>query len=189
VIGVDGLGLIAYSAYLSNNLKVAHCNDVLCSSAGINTVSTGSQPSLAIGADGLGLISHLDQNSSPHHLAVTHCSDIACTTGATFAVDTSSNDVGYGSSITISPDGYGIVSYQDLLNSQLKVARCMSLLCSNSSINRVDSNGGALSASSVSSITIGVDGFGIIAYVNTSSQSFNVDHLSNNWGVPWYRAR
>jgi hypothetical protein len=39
-IGTDGLGLIAYSDDSNVNLKVAHCNNVACSSAATVTLDS-----------------------------------------------------------------------------------------------------------------------------------------------------
>src|SRR5262245_24386341 len=62
-IGADGLPLISYYANApAFDLKVAHCNDMACSSASAATLDSvgdvGQYTSVAIGADGLGLISY-----------------------------------------------------------------------------------------------------------------------------------
>ena len=58
-LGVDGLGLISYYDLTNNALKVAHCNDTLCSSAATYTLDSdgdvGWYTSITIGMDGLGL--------------------------------------------------------------------------------------------------------------------------------------
>jgi hypothetical protein len=82
-IGADGLPVISYYAGSNNDLKVAHCDDVACTSATLNTVdstgSVGSHTSIVIGADGLPVISYYD--GSNNDLKVAHCDDVACTSG------------------------------------------------------------------------------------------------------------
>lgn len=81
-IGVDGLGLISYVDESNNELKVAHCKDLVCTIAVINTVDRsdganafGYGTSLAIGADGLGLLSYSDAINDDlrvAHLPITY---------------------------------------------------------------------------------------------------------------------
>ena len=62
------------------DLKVAHCSNVNCSSAVITVIDTtagsGDATNITIGADGLGLISHYRNNGDD--LAVVHCANIFC---------------------------------------------------------------------------------------------------------------
>jgi len=82
-IGADGLGLISYFNAASNKLKVAHCSDLVCSSAtaygltGAGSITDEeSATSIALGVDGLGIISFY-RNSSDD-LVVVHCSNPFC---------------------------------------------------------------------------------------------------------------
>jgi hypothetical protein len=64
-IGADGLGLISYYDVGNQDLKVAHCANIDCSNADeINALDTandvGQYSSITVGADGLGLVSYLD---------------------------------------------------------------------------------------------------------------------------------
>lgn len=63
VTGADGFGLVSYAVGKgSSALKVAHCNDALCTGAVTTTLdsadSVGRYSSIMIGSDGLGLISY-----------------------------------------------------------------------------------------------------------------------------------
>jgi hypothetical protein len=83
-IGVDGLGLISYNDFVDGKLKVAHCDDAVCSSATVSNLDsvglTGvgfvrSNTSVAVGADGLGLIAYSDFAAG---LKVAHCTNSLC---------------------------------------------------------------------------------------------------------------
>jgi hypothetical protein len=123
-IGADGLGLISYYDNTNDDLKVAHCINTACSSAITATLDStagtvGIYTSIAIGADGLGLISYSDATNG--HLKVAHCSNTLCTSATTATLD-GSYIVGYDTSIAIGADGLGLISYYDNWNGDLKVA-------------------------------------------------------------------
>jgi len=79
-IGADGLGLISYRDDSNQDLKVAHCSDVQCTSATFTALDTagdvGLRTSITIGADGLGLISYF--LNTDFDLKVAHCSNVFC---------------------------------------------------------------------------------------------------------------
>ena len=89
----------------------------------VNTVDStglvGEWTSIAIGTDGLGLISYFDRPNLD--LKVAHCTNTACTTAATATVDNGGN-VGQFTSVAIGTDGLGLISYYDATNGDLKVA-------------------------------------------------------------------
>ena len=99
-IGSDGLGLISYR---NGNLKVAHCNDVACTTATLTALDTTGNvwgyTSVTIGSDGLGLISYYDGTD----LKVAHCNDVACASATLTALDTTGG--GEYTSVTIGSDG------------------------------------------------------------------------------------
>ena len=178
-IGVDGLGLISYWDGSNNELKVAHCNDVACSSATTSTVDSGTgvgtYTSITIGADGLGLISYYD--SANTHLKVAHCKDVACSSATTSTVD-STTGVGTYTSITIGADGLGLVSYRagGGTNAHLKVAHCSDAVCTSAATSTVASTGGV---GEYTSITISGDGLGLISYFDVTNRHLKVAHCSN----------
>ena len=80
-VGADGLGLISYQDSGNEDLKVAHCSDTACSAATITTLDgtgtdVGSDTSVTVGGDGLGLISYWDATN--RDLKVAHCSNRFC---------------------------------------------------------------------------------------------------------------
>jgi hypothetical protein len=81
-IGIDGLGVISYYDSSGSNLdlKVAHCVDVACSAATSTTLDSpgtvGWYTSLAIGADGLPLVTYRDVSGTAVKFA--HCPNVFC---------------------------------------------------------------------------------------------------------------
>jgi hypothetical protein len=127
-IGADGLGLIAYS---TGDLRVAHCNDLACSTATATTLdfagNVGLDPSVAIGADGMAVVSYYDLTNGD--LKVAHCNNTVCNSATLTTVD-SVTDVGPDTSVTIGADGLPLISYLRNTFGGLKVAHCRNVLCS-----------------------------------------------------------
>lgn len=131
-LGTDGLPIISYIDDTNDDLKVAHCIDVSCSSEDVQVLGSPSTlvsggTSITIGSDGLPNISYYD--STNQRLMFAHCHDMSCATGSTYSILDSSYNVGTRSSITIGIDGFPIISYRDDLNGDLKVIKCGNSLC------------------------------------------------------------
>ena len=178
-IGADGLGLIAYYDQTNADLKVAHCDNVLCTSATTATLDSagnvGGYTSIAIGADGLGLISYFD--STPNSdLKVAHCDNILCTSATTATLDSAGNVGGY-TSIAIGADGLGLISYFDSTpNYDLKVAHCSDIACTSATTTTLDSAG---VVGNYTSIAIGADGLGLISYHDSTNKGIKVAHCDD----------
>ncbi|MBI2590935.1 MAG: tail fiber domain-containing protein [Candidatus Blackburnbacteria bacterium] len=132
-IGTDGLPFIAYRG-TSSRVKVAKCGDAGCS-AGNTLTSLGASPSvsgqtlsLAIGKDGIPVISYYDGDT--YDLRVARCANIVCSSFATNARPESSGDIGTGSSVAIGTDGMPIIAYTAQTASALKVMKCANIGCS-----------------------------------------------------------
>jgi cell shape-determining protein MreC len=176
-IGADGLGLISYYDATNWDLKVAHCNDVACTSATITTLDSegevGYYTSVTIGADGLGLISYYDATN--WDLKVAHCNDVACTSATITTLD-SEGHVGWHTSVTIGADGLGLISYYDYTNLDLKVAHCNNIACTSATITTLDSEG---YVGYYTSVTIGADGLGLISYQDGGKGDLKVAHCND----------
>jgi hypothetical protein len=177
-IGADGLPLISHYANPPNfDLKVAHCNDTACTSASVATLDSvgdvGQYTSVAIGADGLGLISYYDVTNTA--LKVAHCNDAACSTAALATLDDSA-DVGQYTSITVGADGLGLIGYYDNTNDDLKVAHCNDALCSAAALVTLDTGG---NVGQWTSIAIGVDGLPLISYYDSTNTALKVAHCND----------
>jgi uncharacterized repeat protein (TIGR01451 family) len=71
--GSDGAGLIAYDDNATHGIRVTRCANPACSSAESFPIATGFLDGIAVGGDGLGLISFRDPV-----LKLAHCVDAAC---------------------------------------------------------------------------------------------------------------
>jgi len=177
-IGSDGLAVISYRDSTSKDLKVAHCNDVACSTATkfvVDTATdTGLFTSLAIGSDGLPVISYYDSTSRA--LKVAHCTDRSCSASAITTVDGGSpltTDVGVDSSVAVGADGLPVISYHDSRNGALKVAHCTNVTCSTSTITTIDAVGDVGWATSLS---MGIDSLPVIAYADATNRDLKIAH-------------
>jgi hypothetical protein len=85
--------------------------------------------SIAIGSDGLPVITHHD--GTARTLKVAKCGNAACTRGNTLTAvdDPSINAVGDHPSIAFGSDGLPVISYHDLTAAALKVAKCGTRSC------------------------------------------------------------
>jgi hypothetical protein len=162
VIGSDGLGIISFYDNTYHDLVVFHCDDINCTSGDYHPVDTdadvGQYTSIAIGTDGYPLISYYDVTSSS--LNVAHCNDVACISSSNVTILDSANDVGKFTSITIGGDGYGLISYYDITNKDLKIAHCTNLPCTTFEINVVGSSTGDVGQKT--HIVTGTDGYGFV---------------------------
>jgi len=176
-IGADGMPVISYYEGDTRYLKVAHCKDMACADADINTVESGgifgTYNSITIGVDGLPVISYYDGNNLD--LKVAHCNDAACTGSTPHTLD-SAGYVGRYNSIATGADGLPVISYYDFTNGDLKVAHCDDVACSSATLSTVDSAG---DVGWYSSITIGVDGLPVISYYDWTNQGLKVAHCNN----------
>lgn len=124
-IGSDGFPIIAYHDQGAGHLKVAHCDDIECSTSTITTLdatgNVGKFPSITVGPDGMAAISYYDQTNGALKLAV--CANVACSTAALMTVD-NNNNVGQYSSIAIGEFGKLAISYYDATSFDLKLAVC-----------------------------------------------------------------
>ena len=167
-IGIDGLPVISYYDGYNGDLKLAHCGNAACSSGNILTVvdsggNVGRWTSIAIGADGLPVISYADITNGL--LKVAHCGNSTCSYGNTLAAVDSVGPLDQyqaPTSIAIGGDGLPVISYFDINHGYLRFAHCRNATCSGTNdLTTVDSSSGAGSSNE---LTVGIDGLAVIAY-------------------------
>src|SRR5262245_15586846 len=135
--------------------------------------NVGQYSSVAIGTDGLALISYYDASNSD--LKVAHCSDFACTSATLTTVD-SAGSVGQYSSVAIGTDGLALISYYDASNGDLKVAHCSDAACTSAASTTLESED---NVGLFTSVTIGTDGLALISYYDASNGDLKVAHCSD----------
>ena len=177
-IGPGGIPVISHHDNTAGTLKVVRCGNAACSAG--NTVTTvddvvnevGQFTSIAIGTDGLPVISYRDVTAGT--LKVAKCGNAACSAGTTITtVDDPANNVGGWTSIDIGTDGLPVISYQDFTAGTLKVAHCGNAACSaGNTINTVDDPANAVGYNT--SIAIGTDGFPVISHYDLTAGALKV---------------
>lgn len=133
-IGTDGFPVISHRDATIGGLRLTHCGNATCT-AGVTSLTLDNPPgdagyasSLAIGADGLAIVSHLD--NSTHTLRVAHCGNAACTGRITAAAfDDPTASVSGGTGLVLPPDGLPLIAFQNSTTSTLRVARCGTRTC------------------------------------------------------------
>jgi len=182
-IGADDLPVISYRDDSAGALKVAKCANAACTGgATITTVDdqakeVGFFTSIAIGADGLPVISYYDDTVGA--LKVAKCANAACTGAATITtVDDPANNVGRDTSVAIGPDGLPVISYYDSSAAALKVAKCANAACTGAAtITTVDNP--ANSVGSDTSIAIGADGLPVTSYWDMTAGALKLAKCAN----------
>ena len=204
-ISADGRPVIAYYDSGNKALKVAKCSNPSCSASTTFTVdtglatrpntpngaTTGQYTSIAIGTDGLPIISYFDGAN----LRIAKCGNAACSannivTTATFSDPNSATSSQRGvsgqySAITINTSGLPIISFYASTgtDSALVNITCLTATCAcpnpadsctgfydgNSTFSELNRNGGQYG-----SITIGSDGLPVISYYDASKLALNV---------------
>lgn len=185
-IGADGLPLIAYrdatSGDLTADLKILHCGNEACTGGNQATTAdspggVGTDTSLAIGADGLPVVSYKD--TANLDLKILHCGNVACTSGnQATSVDTGPANVGSDTSLAIGTDGLPIVSYVDVTNGDLKILHCGNAACtSGNEINVGDI--GPVGVDTDTSIAVGSDGLPVVSYYDFNGGDLMILHCGN----------
>jgi hypothetical protein len=168
-IGSDGKGIIAYiasSPTTGERVRIAHCRDVSCLSADMQTIAPSADGcsyqsscrlSIAIGSDGFAMIAYVSRG-----LRIARCVDVACASSSVSSLDPQAIFV---ATLAIGRNGRPLIAYRDT-EGELKVSRCRDAACTSASVRIVDH---ALSWSSVT-MTLGSDGHALILYVTNKDE-------------------
>lgn len=208
-IGIDGYPAIV--TYCRNapfrHLRFVHCNDIACQNKSVanidsNNDDVGKYASMAIGFDGLPIISYYDAFTGSGSLKVVKCLtptclDVSGNNAFTSAIidDDGPKDVGSYTSIAIGSDGLPIIAYyEDATSGKLRVAKCGTLSCTDGSGNPVASVSilDGTNAGKTTSLAIGADGLPIIAYLKTGGgpgERLTVTHCGSEYCIPFWTRR
>ena len=148
----------------------------------VNTITTvdstgdvGFFTSIAIGTDGLPVVSYYDDTNGD--IKVLKCGNNACSEGNTITVVDTTGEAGWYTSITIGTDDFPVISYQDTTNADLKVLKCGNAACSSgNTITPVDTTG---NVGRDTSITIGTDGLPVVSYYDETNTDLKVLKCGN----------
>ncbi len=174
-IGTDGYPVISYRDVTAGSLKVVKCGNPACTSGNIITTvydttnSVGLYSSIAIGTDGIPVISHLDTDAND--LYVTKCGNTSCTSGNTNTLVESTNSVGHYSAIAIGTDGYPVISHFNDTSDDLVVTKCSNAACTTDTTTALDT---ANQVGQYTSIAIATDGYPIISYYDLAAGNLNL---------------
>jgi hypothetical protein len=178
-IGVDGLPVVSHRNSTATALRITKCGNAACTAGTVSTnvddppgLNVGLSSSIAVGADGLPVISHRDATNG--ELRVTKCGNAACTAGnVTTAVDAPANAVGSYSSIAVPADGRPVISHQDATATALRITKCGNAACTAGNVSTtVDDPANAVGA--FTSIAIGADGLPIVSHRDTAAGTLRV---------------
>jgi hypothetical protein len=183
-IGSDGLPVISHFDATAPGLRVTHCGNAACSTGNVSTTvdvvvndQAGLHTSIAIGADGLPIVSHAVGGLTGGALRVTHCGNLTCTIGNVSTTVDPGPLVGAYSSLAIGADGLAVISYYDAANRTLKVTHCGNVACTAGNVStRADDHslvGGH------SAIAIGGDGLPIISHSAEFGADLRITHCGN----------
>lgn len=187
-LGADGLPVIGFWDQDANRVNVVKCANAACSvvaSGSVVDINVGDHLSLAMGLDGLPVLAYRDNVSTA--LKVAKCVNAACTGSSTLTIVDNAADVGYLTSIATGADGLPVISYFDITNKDIKVAKCTNAACTGTStISLVDSAG---DVGWFTSMTMGADGLPVIAYHDITNGNLKVVKCANATCMPFVRSR
>ncbi|MEX2373517.1 MAG: hypothetical protein WD800_06905 [Dehalococcoidia bacterium] len=189
-MGADGHPVIAFRDGTRRALNVAHCGDPQCSDGGAITITevdpgpdtddpridVGSDPSIALGADGLPIVAYHD--STRGALKIAHCDNRECTSASIAILDRGAGQggaggVGFDTSIQIGRDGLPIVAFRDADAQALRFARCSDERCTQAVIVTMVATPGA-DPGHEASLALAADGTPIVAYADWSDDGIYV---------------
>jgi hypothetical protein len=181
-IGSDGRGVIAYyDTAPQPALRVAHCDDVACTSATSTTIQSGrvrGRTAMVVGADGRPLVVYPIDTPLPPRLMAAHCADAACSSASTTVLASLTPSTGnYDAAAVIGSDGRPLIAYVGLPSGQPPlpppaVIHCADAACTQPMVRHPvtpSATGRTVFGASFEfmrwpSLTIGADGRALLSY-------------------------
>jgi hypothetical protein len=193
-LGSDGLAVVAYFDATFGKVRVAHCTDIPCTAAGVNSFGAanpanqvGRHLSLTIGADGMPIISFI--NVDQFAVSVTRCNNVFCSSTSA-AASAEALDLAQNTSdtaIAIGRDGLPLVAYRNQQTFALMLLRCSKVECTAAQVTVLEDTASVLGEDLA--MTIGSDGLPIISYFDETAGALRVFHCGNEICVPHFRRR
>lgn len=184
-IGQDGFPVISHLDETARGLRVTHCGNAACTAGNVSTTvddpadEVGYYTSIALGTDGLPVISHQQVNATDSTLRVTHCGNVDCTSGnVSTTVDDPAELVGLFTSIAIGADGLPVISHMDFTNRALRVTHCGNAACTAGNVSTTVDDP-AEEVGYDSALAIGADGFPVISHHEATADALRVTHCGN----------
>lgn len=139
------LPLIAYYDATNADLKIYDCDDTACSSGTARTAdgtgsSVGGMTSIAIRADGRGVVAYYSQTGTD--LKLYFCADANCSTGAPYLAH-SEGYIGQGNSLVLRPNGVAGVLHYAIQTGNVFYNECTDLTCTDMVGGRLRQDGGS----------------------------------------------
>ncbi|MCX6761061.1 MAG: hypothetical protein NTZ84_03110, partial [Candidatus Nealsonbacteria bacterium] len=181
-IGTDGLPIISYMNDTDGDLMITKCGTWNCISGNTTTQitdtdMTGYETFIAIGTDGLPIISY--RNATDSDLMITKCGNVSCSSGNTTIQIADTDMIGYESSIAIATSGLPIISYRNNTDGDLMITKCSNASCSATSTNITTQITDTDMTGYESSIAIPSDGLPIISYRNNTDGDLMITKCGN----------
>lgn len=181
-IGADGLPVVAYKDTTAFDLKILHCGTVACTAGNVATsvdtgpANVGSDTSIAIGLDGLPLVSYVDVTNSD--LKVLRCGNAACSSGNSAVVaDPGPVGADTDTSLALGADDLPVISFYDANDGDLSILHCGDASCSSG--NTVAFPDTEDWVGDFSSLAVGTDGLPVVSYRDGTAGGLNVLHCGN----------
>lgn len=173
-IGANGLPIIAHYSVSAQAVRVAACRDAGCTTSTVTTMTRNGAvvdagtPSIAIGSDGLPMISMSDSSVAGGGLSVARCADSTCATHDIVTVDSS---LGLYTSLKVPPNGLPLIASYNNQGSALRLTACSDPHCDTSMSMTIDNEA---DVGEMATMTIGSDGFPVIGYHDYTNSNFRL---------------
>jgi hypothetical protein len=182
----DNFPVVSYFDNTNKALKVLKCNDPDCLGANESIVTVddpvnqvGFDSAIAIGADGLPVISYADLTAGT--LKVAKCVNATCTGGTLIStlVGATTDRMGEFSAITIGNDGLPIISFYATTATALRVVKCNDAACSGGDEVAVTLDDDGVVGRD-SSIAVPADGLPVLSYYDQTRRNLRVAKCSTS---------
>jgi hypothetical protein len=163
----DGLPVISYYDATNTSLKIAKCSDSLCTA--VPTITTvdilgdvGRYSSIAVPADGLPVVTYLDNTSTATIIKLIKCGTPSCSSGNTIVSFSGGDTFQKKAPIALGANGFPVTLSLGASSGSLRILFCGNATCTTFSAGATVFNGN-LQDSYINSLVIPADGLPVIA--------------------------